>query len=350
MKHSIYLFGMLLCAVLVSNTCTKKENVHVLKDPYLGQEPPGLTPEVFAPGIISRAGFHLHSSLAFSPDGKEIYFTQFVSEPEVQGTICFIRQEGNRWTEPRPAIFSGKYNDDSAAFTPDGKRLYFSSNRPYDNYPTSTDMHIWYVEKTESGWSEPIFEANVNNLSSSAWRLAFSKDGTMYLTSGSSRPEAGMYSFDIFVSQFENGSYSKPQRLDQAFNTHKSETGLIVEQEEGYMVFYRYDSENPHELGLYFSHRGHSGKWSEGENMGPFFNSGMESVTQAASLSPDGKYLFFLKRMEDSIYWVDADIIKNFYPVDKKWKIIHETQNDYVRIHNSACGFFQQLQPTIRFP
>ena len=302
---------IVLLLILIFNNCTNQSGFPVLNGPYLGQKPPGITPEIFAPGIISKAGFHLHSSLAFSPDGREIYFTKFVSEPEVQGTIYFMRQEGDRWTKPRKAFFSGIYNDDSAVFTPDGKRLYFSSNRPYGNYPESTNMNIWFVERTETGWSEPVFEENVNNPEASEWRLAFSKDGSMYLTSGSSRPEIGMYSFDIYVSHYNKGSYSTPQRLDQAFNTDKSETCLIVEPDEGYMIFYRYDSQNPDDLGLYFSCRDKSGKWTEGENMGELFNSGMESVTQAASLSPDGKYLFFLKRMEESIYWVDAEVIKD---------------------------------------
>lgn len=202
---------------------TKQSDSPIFKGTYLDQKPPGMTPEIFAPGVISKAGFHLHSSLAFSPDGLEIYFTKFISEPEVQGTIYFMRQEGDRWTAPRKASFSGEYNDDSALFTPDGKRLYFSSNRPYKDYIESTSMNIWFVEKTETGWSEPVFEENVNNPETSEWRFAFSKDGTMYLTSGSGR-DIGMYSFDIYISQYLNGSYTKPQWLDQSFNTNKSET------------------------------------------------------------------------------------------------------------------------------
>jgi len=316
MKCKIILSVFALILFILGMGCMRKDNDSILKGPYLGQKPPGMIPEIFALGVISKAGFHLHSSLAFSPDGREIYFTKFISEPEVQGTIYFMKQEGNRWTEPRKASFSGRYNDDSAEFTPDGKRLYFSSNRPNGNYPESTNMNIWFVEKTETGWSEPVFEKEVNNPESSEWRFAFSKDGTMYLTSGCKGEE--MYSFDIYVSHYENGSYAKPRKLDQAFNTNKSETCLIVEPDEGYMIFYRYDSHHRDELGLYFSYRDKSGKWTEGENMGEMFNSGMESVTQAASLSPDGRYLFFLKRMEEAIYWIDAKVIEELKPVTLK--------------------------------
>ncbi len=41
--------------------------------PYLGQIPPGLEPEIFAPGIISFAD-HNESHPTFLPDGKEFYF------------------------------------------------------------------------------------------------------------------------------------------------------------------------------------------------------------------------------------------------------------------------------------
>ena len=316
MKPNTIIVGIIIVFFIISSACSHQSDFPVLKGPFLGQKPPGMVPEVFAQGIISNAGFHLHSSLAFSPDGREIYFTKFVSEPNVKGTIYCMKQDGDRWTEPRTAFFSGRHNDDSAVFTPDGKRLYFTSNRPHGNYEESTNMNIWFVEKTETGWSEPIFEENVNNPGSSEWRLAFSKDGTMYLTSGSSRPKIGMYSFDIYVSHYNNGRYTKSQKLDQDFNTSKSETCCIVEPDEGYMIFYRYDSNYPDELGLYLSYRDKSGNWTEGKNMGELFNSGMESVTQAASLSPDCKYLFFLKRMEESIYWIDAKIIKDLIPDD----------------------------------
>jgi hypothetical protein len=45
-----------------------------LSGPYLGQKPPGMAPEVFAPGIVSTAAHEF--SCSFTPDGKEFYFTR----------------------------------------------------------------------------------------------------------------------------------------------------------------------------------------------------------------------------------------------------------------------------------
>ena len=46
-----------------------------LDGPYLGQDPPGLEPEVFAPGIVSTR-WGQEFGITFSPDGKEVYFTR----------------------------------------------------------------------------------------------------------------------------------------------------------------------------------------------------------------------------------------------------------------------------------
>lgn len=42
--------------------------------PYLGQTPPGSVPQIFAPGIVSLTN-RLETYPAFSPDGKDMYFS-----------------------------------------------------------------------------------------------------------------------------------------------------------------------------------------------------------------------------------------------------------------------------------
>jgi len=44
-----------------------------LKGPYLGQKPPVLSPNMFAPGIVSKA-LALNFNCTFSPDGKYIFY------------------------------------------------------------------------------------------------------------------------------------------------------------------------------------------------------------------------------------------------------------------------------------
>jgi hypothetical protein len=51
------------------------------------------------------------------------------------------------------------------------------------------------------------------------------------------------------------------------------------------------------------------GSWTKAKNMGPIINA--TKTEFGASVSPDGKYLFFHRRINGNgdIYWVDAGII-----------------------------------------
>jgi Tol biopolymer transport system component len=274
---------------------------------YLGETPPGLTPAVFAPGIISKAGFHLHSSLAFSPDGTEICFTGIVFEPESQGTIWCLRRGADTWGEPKIAPFSGIHNDDSAVFSPDGRRLYFTSGRPVGEHDGSSDLNIWYVEREGESWGEPIYAGHTINSDYSDFRLSFAADSTIYLSSDREGHADG--TFDIFVSRKSPDGYSKPEKLGRAVNTPATEQIAFVSPDERYLIFYRYDRNEKDDTGLYISFRGDDGHWSIAKNMGGSFNSPPEAVTQAASLSPDGEYVFFLRRRHEAIYWVEVSAV-----------------------------------------
>ncbi|MCX6555804.1 MAG: tetratricopeptide repeat protein, partial [Candidatus Aminicenantes bacterium] len=74
-----------------------------LKGPYLGQTPPGMEPKVFAPGIVSTAG-NFEFSIAFSPDGREIYFTRRKTLDGLN-TMMTCRWEKAGWTAPEEAAF-----------------------------------------------------------------------------------------------------------------------------------------------------------------------------------------------------------------------------------------------------
>ena len=90
-------------------SCAKNSYLSSRSGSYFNMEPPGIRPEIFAPGIISTE-YHEHSSPMFSRDGKEVYWSVFYNfwGPQV---IVFMRYDNNRWTRPRVAPFSGQYSD-----------------------------------------------------------------------------------------------------------------------------------------------------------------------------------------------------------------------------------------------
>jgi Tol biopolymer transport system component len=133
---------------------TIPDDFPLLKGPYLGQDPPGTIPVVFAPGIVST-GLYTRD-IAMSKDGKEIYF----SISDAATTSIFVTQLINgRWTEPVIAPFSGKgFFDFEPHISPDGKKFFFLSGRPPQGMEPKTGwfyQKIWMMNKLDNGWSEP---------------------------------------------------------------------------------------------------------------------------------------------------------------------------------------------------
>ena len=69
---------LLIAGILSLQSCdakkqkTKDNNIPTIKNPYLGQKPPGLRPLPFAPGLVSTDLYEVNS--AFTPDMKAFYF------------------------------------------------------------------------------------------------------------------------------------------------------------------------------------------------------------------------------------------------------------------------------------
>ena len=73
--QKIIIIVSVFCFFLIAWTSENQQNNSTaLKGPYLGQNPPGLTPEIFAPGIISSKADEGCSS--FSKDGQVYFFAR----------------------------------------------------------------------------------------------------------------------------------------------------------------------------------------------------------------------------------------------------------------------------------
>ena len=126
MKYRAIFVGILLSIIFVFSSNAQKDDFPVLRGPYLGQKPPGMTPEVFAPGIISTSEY-TELSCTFSPDGKEFYFTRFTPDRNIW--VCRLKDEV--WQKPEPASFNTNYREISPHITADGSMLFFGSTRPH---------------------------------------------------------------------------------------------------------------------------------------------------------------------------------------------------------------------------
>jgi len=269
----------------------------VLTGEYLGQKKPGLTPEIFAPGIISTEAYEFAGT--FSPDGKEFYFTR---RWPTNNTIWVTQQVNGQWTVPQVAHFSGKYFDFEPFITPDGKRLFWGSMRPIDSGGTPGGLHEWVLEKTAAGWSEPRpleppFKDRFVMYPTAA------SNGNIYFTGMNDKE-----SFELLMSKKgPEGKYQEPVRLSQNINRFPYAAHPFIAPDESYLLFDAKTNLNE-ESDLYISFKKADGTWADPKNMGEPFNTPKEEM--CASVSPDGKYLFFTR--DGKIHWIDARIIKNY--------------------------------------
>ncbi len=300
MKTKVSLIGMVILISAFVWSVAQNEKFPVLKGEYLGQKPPGIKPEVFAPGIVSTTQGEFNA--AFSPDGKEFYFS--VNEPSGRETMKFMTRKDNQWTPPQAVPFVSPQNDCDPLFSFDGQRLYFISTRPKKEKAGSSDWNIWYVERTDADWSEPINIGPPVNSDVDEYYVSLTKDGTIYF---SSNRAGGLGSFDIYRSRFVDGHYAKPENLGASINTKYLEHDPFIAPDESYILFTSVDRPEGFGTGdLYISSRRKDGTWTKSKNMGKAFNT--SGYDFCPIVSPDGKYFFFTRRGD--IYWVSVKAIQ----------------------------------------
>lgn len=289
-------------------------NYLILKGEYFGQKKPGLTPEVFAPGILLNT-HRPHGPLTFSPDGNEIYWVGTLTFGS-NSKLWYMRQENGLWKPPEVVPFSSKYIDDTFAFSRDGKKLFFISTRPIEKNGERKDFDIWFVERTEAGWGEPQNLGAPVNTEKHDIGSSISNNGTIYLSC--SNLEGGMGSSDIYQSRFLNGRYEEPVNLGDAINSKFSERQPAIAPDESFLILVSGRPDGYGDADLYVSFRNKDGTWTKAKNMGKNINSSAMDLLPKVSI--DGKYLFFMSRRNGigEFFWVDTKILDSLKPKELK--------------------------------
>jgi len=258
------------------------------------------TPLVFGPGIISIDDA-MDFAITFNPEMDEMYFTR--RKPEEQNKVYAMKLIDGKWTAPEVAFFSANKGwDFEPHITPKGDILYFGSTRPLNDTIESSGMHQWYLKKNENGWSQPI-PLEKPFVDRFVMYITSSENNTLYFTS-SENGQGGIYS-----SMREEGQDVSINKMGKEVNTGVDIGHSYIAPDESYMIFDGERSSGFGECDLYISFK-ENGVWTESYNLGPKINT--EQCEMTASVSPDGKYLFFHRGGEDigNIYWVDFIKIK----------------------------------------
>lgn len=162
-----------------------------------------------------------------SPDGKYLFFTG-CNRPDGLGRcdIYVSHREGKDWGEPynvgKPV--NSEYWESQPAISPDGRTLYFISNRPggsggYDIWKsTITDETKWGAAVNLGPEVNTPFDENTPFLHADGRTLYFSSDGW-----------PGFGHKDIYYSRMDDtGKFKKPTNMGYPINSFEDENGLIV--------------------------------------------------------------------------------------------------------------------------
>ena len=133
------------------------------------------------------------------------------------------------------------------------------------------------------------------------------KNGNLYFTS---EIEGVRGEQDIYISRFDGEKYLAPEDLGEAINSDGKDLAPFIAPDESYLIFTR-TGEDTKKTDLYISFIDPEGCWTNAIDMGEKINTEYHDL--CTSVSPDGKYLFFLSQREGKyrIYWVDAKIIED---------------------------------------
>lgn len=241
---------------------------------------------ILAPGLVSTHMAERDATL--SPSGDEFYYT---ISSYIHQVIVFTKKTANGWTEPQVAPFSGVYSDLEPHFSPDGRRLFFASNRPLVEGGEAKDFDIWYVDRINNGWSEPVNVGSPINTEANEFYPSITNSGTLYWCAIRS-DGIGIGREDIFFSKPENGEYKTVNALPDSINTPRDEYNAYVARDESYIIFTSSGWGQGFGRGdLWISFKHPDGHWTKAKNMGERVNS--PSFEFCPFVSDCGKYLFF---------------------------------------------------------
>jgi hypothetical protein len=226
-------------------------------------------------------------SATISPDGKTAVFTLRIAD--YRSVLAVATRGPKGWSTPEIAPFSGPDLDGDPAFSANGKRLYFASNRGPDGKPK--DWDIWQVDRTGGGWGEARPVSGKVNSKDSETGPAPAASGRLYFSS--SRSGSG----DIYVADPGSGGFGEPRKLGPQVNTDAPEVTPTVDRAETILMFAsigRKDQPlvagNPYpKADIYMSRRTAIG-WSAATRLGPVVNS--LAIEASPRLLSDGRMLF----------------------------------------------------------
>jgi len=184
----------------------------------------------FPPGKTNDAG-----AICISPDGRLLFFTACYRKDSFGSCdLYYSEKEGDEWSTAKNmgSHINSDFWDAQPAISPDGRELYFTSNRPGGE--GSSD--IWKTIRSADGsWARPVNLGKPVNTSGQEMAPFIHFDNqVLYFSSGG---HGGMGGTDLFRSKRIPDGWSEPENLGYPVNSKADEIVIVVNPagDEGYI-------------------------------------------------------------------------------------------------------------------
>jgi len=286
---------------------TKQDDFPVLRGLYMSQKPPGKTPEIFAPGIISTD--ESEGSSGFARNGMVFIFQRFINR---ECHTYIMTRQGDLWSKPELVPFWKQliHNGDFV-ISPDDKTMLYQVKQDYSG---QLESNIWEVKLEEDGWGPGYaLPAPINTLYDESFASRAS-NGNLYFFS---RRPGGVGQSDLYMAEYQINGYSTPINLKE-LNTQFHEWDPYVAPNESFLIFCSTKPGGEGQDDLYISFRDSKNRWTNPITMGKQINSPRSE--NRPYITNDGRFLFYTSSRKGNrdIYWVDAKIIEEFKPEEQK--------------------------------
>ncbi|MBP7807771.1 MAG: PD40 domain-containing protein [Bacteroidia bacterium] len=162
-----------------------------------------------------------------SADGKIIFiYKNDLKDPQSRGGDIYSSKIVNgKWRTPENMAkpINTSYWEGGACISPDGKTLFFTSERPGG----SGNSDIWMAKRlTKTTWDKPVNLGTEVNSAFDEVGLFLAPDGkTLFFCSNG---KGSMGDYDIFKSTLENGKWTKPVNLGYPINSDKRDGPFVL--------------------------------------------------------------------------------------------------------------------------
>ncbi len=145
---------------------------------------------------------------------------------------------GHQWGYPELLPFSGTFKDYEPTISPDGKYLFFNSNRPQQGSKPEVKNNMWYVERKGNNWSEPQNLPRINTPGQEESYPTMTMDGQLIIMK-EDMTDAGVR-YDLYETVF-NGASTKSGVKVLADDQGSCFGDPAISPDGSYMLFTMFD-------------------------------------------------------------------------------------------------------------